>query len=369
MSMGDATVPQAPPASLPALARVRAWWAAEARATLAGLRPDPLASPRASLVVLRPAGTDVEIVCLNRGKAGTPVSMPVASFAAGGMAAALRRVRAPRGAAVVIEPPPAMVLSHRIPLPAAATEAAPSLVADVVRRKTPLSPERFHAAHACEPDPAGTGKATLRIALVPRDWMEMQLARLGLDVRQVAAVMVRPSGEAALFARLAPARRSMAGVMLKTLAAVAVAGAAGLAGWAAWDLHQRGEDLDRRLEAIGPQAREAMARARSAGDARALVEALGERRAKAGPLVVWRELTRVVPDDTWIVELQLGERDVSLSGFSTSAAALIPLIEASPLFREASFAGAVVYDPQEKRERFTIRAALRHPQPAPETLP
>ncbi len=79
-------------------------------------------------------------------------------------------------------------------------------------------------------------------------------------------------------------------------------------------------------------------------------------------------MTRLLPDDAFLTELQIGEREVVMSGYSSAPAALVPLIEGSRLFREAAFAGPVSFDRQEQRERFTLRAAFRTPQPAPETL-
>ncbi len=70
------------------------------------------------------------------------------------------------------------------------------------------------------------------------------------------------------------------------------------------------------------------------------------------------ELTLVIPDDTWISNLELREGVVHLHGQSVAAAALIPQIDASPLFRNVSFRSPVTQNRQNNTERFHISAEL-----------
>lgn len=363
-----AAAPGQAPASSSIPARIRRWWLAQARETVRSLSGDRLAGPHASLLILRPGEAEVEAEVRAAGRPPRTDRLPLDAVTPRRLRSLLRKAGAPHRAPVVLEPPSGLVMAHSVALPAAAVEAVPALVEDLVRRKTPLAPERFHIAHAVRPGAAGSDKATLRLALVPREWAEGQVARMRLDPRAVTALMVPMPGEAPLFAPLhPPAPRRMARVLGGLLVAAGVAGGA-VVGWSAWQLHVAAGDVEARLAALAPQAREAMARSRASGDTRALIEALAERRAQAGPVAIWRELTMLLPADTFLVEVQVGDRDVTLSGYSAAPAALIPLLDASSLFKEAAFAGAVVFDPQERRERFAIRVALRHPQPAAETL-
>jgi general secretion pathway protein L len=70
------------------------------------------------------------------------------------------------------------------------------------------------------------------------------------------------------------------------------------------------------------------------------------------------ELTLVIPDDTWISTLELRDGVVHLHGQSVASAALIPLIDASPLFRNVSFRSPVTQNRQNNTERFHISAEL-----------
>ena len=74
--------------------------------------------------------------------------------------------------------------------------------------------------------------------------------------------------------------------------------------------------------------------------------------------VVINELTLLIPDDTWISNFELREDVVHLHGQSVASAALIPLIDASPLFRNVSFRSPVTQNRKNNTERFHISAEL-----------
>jgi general secretion pathway protein L len=75
-------------------------------------------------------------------------------------------------------------------------------------------------------------------------------------------------------------------------------------------------------------------------------------------------LTLVMPDDTWISNFELRDKTVHLHGQSVASAALIPLIDASPLFRNVSFRSPVTQNKQNNTERFYISAELESREPA-----
>lgn len=75
------------------------------------------------------------------------------------------------------------------------------------------------------------------------------------------------------------------------------------------------------------------------------------------PLVVETiaELTRILPDDTWVTRLEINGPEVQVQGQSASAAALIPLLESSPELQNARFRSPVTQTPNAKtQERFHL---------------
>jgi general secretion pathway protein L len=75
------------------------------------------------------------------------------------------------------------------------------------------------------------------------------------------------------------------------------------------------------------------------------------------PLIVETiaELTRILPDDTWVTRLEINGHEVQVQGQSASAAALIPLLESSSELHNARFRSPVTQTPHAKtQERFHL---------------
>ena len=76
------------------------------------------------------------------------------------------------------------------------------------------------------------------------------------------------------------------------------------------------------------------------------------------------ELTQLLPDDTWISQLDIKDREIQLRGNSAASAALIAALEASPLLRNARFRSPVTRDRRIGTERFHLSAEIgREPVP------
>jgi len=82
-------------------------------------------------------------------------------------------------------------------------------------------------------------------------------------------------------------------------------------------------------------------------------------RDKAGrPLVVLAAATRVLPDDTYLTEMELRQRKVTLTGRSAAAARLIGPLAADGTFRNPGFAAPVTRLESLHTELFTINTEV-----------
>lgn len=70
-------------------------------------------------------------------------------------------------------------------------------------------------------------------------------------------------------------------------------------------------------------------------------------------LDILRELTRVIPETAWVQELSYTDKGLQLDGFAETATELIPLLEASPMFRDVVFLSSITKD-RNGKERFRI---------------
>ena len=71
-----------------------------------------------------------------------------------------------------------------------------------------------------------------------------------------------------------------------------------------------------------------------------------------------RELTVILPDDTWVERLQIKGDNVQIIGQSSKASALIGIVESSKLFSGAGFNSPVTIDPRTGKERFVLNARV-----------
>jgi Tfp pilus assembly protein PilN len=72
-------------------------------------------------------------------------------------------------------------------------------------------------------------------------------------------------------------------------------------------------------------------------------------------LVILKELTQLIPNNTWLFNLRLTKQYVNLSGMSSAASDLIPLLDKSGLLKKTEFASPIVTDAN-KLEHFKIKA-------------
>jgi general secretion pathway protein L len=75
------------------------------------------------------------------------------------------------------------------------------------------------------------------------------------------------------------------------------------------------------------------------------------------------ELSRILPDHTWISRLDLSDSELQLQGQSSASSSLIAIIEASPRFENARFRSPVVQMNGTDRDRFHISADVVGEQP------
>lgn len=79
---------------------------------------------------------------------------------------------------------------------------------------------------------------------------------------------------------------------------------------------------------------------------------------------VLEELTRLLPNTTWIWNLKYNGKEMELSGFADSASELIPLLDKSPLFEKVEFLAPVTKEMQmrgdgnKEKERFKVKAKI-----------
>jgi len=210
----------------------------------------------------------------------------------------------------------------------------------------------------------GDGQIVAELVTVPKPVLDAALAALGAPAASLAGVDVAGESGVPLGVNLLPMPRRQRGADPARrwnwiLAAVALlALAAGL-----WQI------LDNRRAAAAEFEKQVSARAaeaRRVGQQRQqlldMVEgsAFLERTRGGRPtmIAVIDELSRRIPDNTYLEKLSMENGQLQLIGFSSDASGLVQKLEGSKLWRSPALAGALQPDPRSGRDRFTMTAEL-----------
>lgn len=78
-------------------------------------------------------------------------------------------------------------------------------------------------------------------------------------------------------------------------------------------------------------------------------------------LNILKELTVLLPKDSWLTRVRVFESQVSIEGYSPSATLLIPKLEGSKFFKKVEFAAPTFKDPRQNTDRFQIKMELKSP--------
>ena len=133
-------------------------------------------------------------------------------------------------------------------------------------------------------------------------------------------------------------------------------GLLGIFAWTAW----AGAQLDRDYEALQADIAGKRAGLRSEDPIKEIERRIITRKAQ-GPFVsiMLEELTRVLPDDTSVTDIQLTGTKLQIIGVSRDATALIGLIEKSAAFSDAGFYAPTTRGALDPAEQFHIEAKMK----------
>ena len=111
------------------------------------------------------------------------------------------------------------------------------------------------------------------------------------------------------------------------------------------------------LKARMAQIREAQARAEAVRSEANVIEKLKTN--SISPVAVLEELTRLLPDSAYLIDLKISGDTIDIAGLAKNSAALIPVIERSSFFYGAASTAPLTLEPSQEKEHFSIRMRVR----------
>lgn len=119
------------------------------------------------------------------------------------------------------------------------------------------------------------------------------------------------------------------------------------------------DKLDRQIAVVRAEAEESLALRETldtkAAKRRFLVSAKNDRVTMTEVLA---ELTRLIPDHSHIIQLQIRDATIELNGLADKASDLIAILDQSPMLTAPQFRSSVTRDPRSGKERFQISVDL-----------
>jgi general secretion pathway protein L len=254
-------------------------------------------------------------------------------------------------------------LRRRMLMPAAAVDRLHDVLRFEIERQTPFDAASvvFDALLlARRPD----GQADIELIVVPKASFDASLSALGPLAETLAGVDIAAVGAAPAGVNLLPpARRVRVADPSRAwnLALVAVALLA-LAG-GLWQVLQNrraaADALDKEVATRIQVARQVNLQRQQLVDA--VQGAAFLDRARSGRptnVELMDELSRRLPDNTYLEKLAIEDNRLTLIGLSSEASALVPRLEGSPLWISPALTGALQPDPRTSRDRFTLVADI-----------
>lgn len=239
---------------------------------------------------------------------------------------------------------------------------AQNMAALDIQSSTPLDPSDAIPLFA----KSDTDRAGHRYFVVKRQMLEPLIAAIESCPACVAAVAVQ-TGEDNVeldpndYRPLTRHRRrdALAGKFLKAGVLACLVGATATFAHAQWRYGGGSRQLDQTIDAINVDVKAVRVLSEQRKQQIQRIESVRAQKEQAIPLVrIWEEMTRVIPDNSWISDLSVNGDKVTFTGLSKSAAGLIAVLDASPLFTGPTFTAPVTKALGMEGERFTIEMGL-----------
>ena len=250
------------------------------------------------------------------------------------------------------------VLGKTVVLPLAAERELDQALLFEMDRETPFKPDELYWNHRLEAADRQNARLLTRLVLVPKANLAPLLDQLGHAGVTPARAEIADGPDCGFWLPLDGDGHSVAhgaSPLVKPLA-ICLAVLA-LAAIAIPFVRQSAATsrLDQSLTAGRAAAAEADAVHREIARLAGSADLVEKEREKVGqPLAVLAAATRVLPDDTYLTEMQLQQRKLTVSGRSAAAARLIGAMSADSEFHNPAFAAPVTRIEALRQEIFTI---------------
>lgn len=262
------------------------------------------------------------------------------------------------------------VLRRELSLPEAAGERLRDVLGHEIDRQTPFRREQVVYDWRVLARIPAQRQLQVELVVMPRAVLDQLLASLGPLAARLAAIDVAAADGTPLGVNLLPSERRLRRTDPVLWLNLGLAAFTALAlGYALWQtLENRREAvaaLNAEIEARRDEARRVAALRERLVDAAEGANFLARARAERPATVeVIDDISRRLPDGTWLERLNINDGRLVITGYSGEASATVGRLQGSPFLTSPALAGSVQADPRTGRDRFTLTADLAVPTEA-----
>lgn len=258
--------------------------------------------------------------------------------------------------------PAERTLRRRLTLPLAAEEHLGQVLSFEMDRQTPFRADQVYFDFRIHKRDAAARTMHVELLAVPRPTLDQVLqstSNLPLD-----AVDVANAEEPAGFNLLPPERRARRvdqRLRINLILLVSAIGLAWLVMYQSLVLRERAiEKLTDEMATVRTAANQSAELKRQLRDAIEGASFLSKKKSEQAVTVdVLAEVTRLVPDDTWLERLSFVDKQVQLQGQSAGADRLIGILTKARCLTNPQFQGIIQPDGATGKDRFTLAADLK----------
>jgi general secretion pathway protein L len=258
--------------------------------------------------------------------------------------------------------PEDIILRKNLVLPAAVATNLRQVLGFEMERKTPFSPNQVYFDFAITGRDKNTNKLNIMLYIAPRERVDLHLNMIrewGIALDAIRPIL-EPTADITINLLSLESRPDLNGdtskltLLLATLAFILFITVLYV------PLIEQEQHVDV-LEARIDKSRKTALKMQTLKDERdAILEQvffLANKRAdEISSIELFNEITRIIPDDTWLTRLVMKKGEIQLQGESDNASALIQTIESSDFFSNVEFRSPVTQNKVTKKEKFYVSA-------------
>lgn len=233
-----------------------------------------------------------------------------------------------------------------------------------LERRTPFRLDDVHVSTTIDEERSNSETLLVRQTIVRRDLVSAAAHRTGFPVDELSFVAAKTPTGSDLTRRilLHPERASTTsrmGRMIQALVVTAILIGLADLGVVWWTREATIADLDAQTISFRTKALAVVALEDQISKMQSSQQTLARKRAKSTTVELWRETSRILPENSWLTEWKLQDDAMAIAGLSAAATNLVGIFDKSTLFANASLNAPITTDPVEARERFSLIFHIR----------